>query len=375
MAATDRSLRLWWLVPAVGFLALIALALVFGEAPEQKTQGNSYDASPKGFRAAYVILDELGYPVTRSRRPGDGSVRFVLQPTASLGDAEGTREWVEDGGVLVLGDNTGEFSKAMGLNADVQRLDLREADRPATGPGVKRLAGGPTYVTWPNRHGDVWARADGKPFVTVYPLGDGEVWLLNRPEFVRNRFIGQADNAVLLARMADEVLRDHPGQLAFDEYYHGMRERPGIVRLLCTPPTLWITLEALLILGLVLWRQVPRFGPLRPIPPQRRRSKEEFLDAMASLLERKGDYADAYRTARDGLAREIEREFGLPAGTPPEVAAREAERRRLADRHSVLHVLTAEAVPTGAGPHAFLTALNELETIRHELLDQRRRPR
>jgi 3-deoxy-D-manno-octulosonic acid (KDO) 8-phosphate synthase len=63
MSSHEATSKLWWAVPAVGFLTLLALAVLFGRAPELKGQGNSYDGSEGGFRAAYLILEELGYPV------------------------------------------------------------------------------------------------------------------------------------------------------------------------------------------------------------------------------------------------------------------------------------------------------------------------
>src|SRR5947209_9381775 len=73
--------RLWWAVPTAIFLLLLALALLFGSAENvEKQKGTSYDASSKGYRAAYLLLEELGYPVVRSRRPTVGKIRFVLSP-------------------------------------------------------------------------------------------------------------------------------------------------------------------------------------------------------------------------------------------------------------------------------------------------------
>ena len=55
---------------------LMGLALVFGKPPEQAKVRTSYDASFEGFRAAYLLLDELGYPVARSKRSSTASTRM-----------------------------------------------------------------------------------------------------------------------------------------------------------------------------------------------------------------------------------------------------------------------------------------------------------
>ena len=141
-----------------------------------------------------------------------------------------------------------------------------------------------------------------------------------------------------------------------------------MTELLFRPPALWVTLQGLLLLGLLLWHYAPRFGPLRPPPPPARRSKEEFLAAMAALLERKGDYADAWATARDDLLRELGAELGLPPGVPAEQVLHEAARRRPVHPDPVARRLQAGAP---AGPAAFVQALHELETFREEFFHGR----
>src|SRR5262249_28000186 len=148
--------------------------------------------------------------------------------------------------------------------------------------------------------------------------GRGQVWLIHRPDFLRNQRIGRADNGILLCRLTEAGLRERSGPLAFDEFFYGLRERPSVVGLLLKPPTVWGTAPAVPLLLLALWHHGPRFGGLRAVAPPSRRSAEEFLDAMTALLHRKGDQADAFRTARDDLKLEIEKELGLPAGTAPE---------------------------------------------------------
>jgi hypothetical protein len=372
MPDENRSGKLWWAAPAAVILALLGLAMFFGNGPEKRVHGSSYDASPHGFRAAYLLLEELGYPVVRSKRLGVRDVRWVLFPTKTKDEAAALKDWVRQGGILLLADDSTEFAAHLGMTLRIRKMEDGDKDEEASGLGVAQLAGGSTSVRWPGQSGDVRVRAGDEPFVTVHQLGDGEVWLMNRPEFVTNALLPRADNAVLLTRLATDALNNRPGRLAFDEYFHGMRDRPGVTQLLFQPPALWVTLQALLLLGLVLWHYMPRFGSARPLPPPSRRSKEEFLNALAALLERKGDRAAAFETAADDLARELERELGLPAGTPVEVLAREAGRHRPIDSARLLRLLTrrshAERGNEKVGAAAFVQALNELETIREEFL-------
>src|SRR5205807_1069108 len=94
-------------------------------------------------------------------------------------------------------------------------------------------------------------------------------------------------------------------------------------------------------------------------------------EAMASLLERKGDYAEAFRTTRDGMVRELESELGLPAGTPIETLAREAAQRRSVREEALLESLQGRALRGSAGASSFVKAMNDLESMRSEFFDGR----
>lgn len=362
--------KLWWAIPAAGFLLLMAAAMLLGKQEEVR-RGTSYDASNRGFRAAYLVLESLDYPVARSKRPAGGSSRWVLFPNERADDS-GLESWVQDGGILVLAVDTQDFGRDFGLDVRVRKATEDPGEQAAEGGGISTLAGGKITVEGPGRMGKVWAQAGGQPAVTVYRIGRGEVWLLNRPEFVSNANLKKADNAVLLCRIADELQRRRPGSMAFDEFVHGMRDRPGVVELLLEPPMLWISLQSLALLGMLLWHFMPRFGTLRPMAPVRRRSKEEFLDAMASLLERKGDSREAYGTARDELVRDLERELGLPAGTPWNEIVRETVRRRRVSETRLRRVLDEHTLQrSGPGKAALVKALNELESVRDECFPRR----
>src|SRR5262249_30656307 len=352
-------------------LVLMALAMLFGSEDTAKKQGTSYDASSKGFRAAYLLLEDLGYPVARSRRLSAGTVRLVLQPSTGLKDTGAVDDWVKRGGILVLADTSGDFAKDIGVDLKKTTEESESDELAASDHGITTLSPGKTRIEWPGHPGRVWARAGDSAVLTIYERGRGEIWLLNMPELFDNNHLKKADNAILLARVADEALERRPGSVSFDEYFHGLRDRPSITELLFQPPTLWITLHGILILGLVIWHFAPRFGAFRPERRIRRRSKEEFLDAMASLLERKGDYPAAYRAVRDDLLRSIEAAFGLPPGTRPEELVRIAALYRGKEIESLLKPIT-NSLPDGAGKVAFLHAVNELETTRERFFDRRR---
>ncbi len=370
--------RLWWAVPAAAFLILMTLAMFFG-GPERREHGTSYDASPRGFRAAYLLLDELGYPVARSRRlagpafhPGAekkiSGMRWLLFPTKSTEkDVALFDNWVRQGGVLLLADDGQEFARRMGISLTVQHLENDPEEEAGTGLGLGSLAGGKVRVDWPDQLGEVLVEAGGQPVVTVYRRDRGEIWLVHRPELLTNDYLKKADNGPFLCRLAETMLQKRPGQIGFDEYFHGMRDRPGVMELLLQPPALWGTCHGLFLLGILLWHFVPRFGSVLPPPRSPRRSKEEFLGAMAALLEGKRDYRAAFLPVRTAFLRELEQALGLPAGAPPERIVQEAAQRRPIDQKLFLRLLTESP---GGGAQHFLKAMNELESARDEFFHQ-----
>ncbi len=391
-SALPRSSSLWWLIPAVAVVLLALIALIVGERPDKQSYGTSYDASGSGFRGVYLVLEELGFKVERLRKAIGGDARWVLYPskigTREVGVVD---EWVRSGGRILLAVDDDEFANQLGFAVTVdnghgekKNLPPATGDRSVEGlpnqiqsappykagesfptdiPDASQVYAGPTAVTGP-RGGRVWGRIDDKPLVTIYQHGQGEIWLLNRPDVLTNANIREGDNAILACRLAEATLAGRRGErLAFDEFSHGLRDRPNVFELLLRPPVRAVTLEALLLTGLVIWYFGVRFGPLRHRPPPPRRSKEEFLDAMAELLTRKGDRDDAFRTVRDNFLRRLETDLGLPAGTTIEHTVQEAERRRGLPAAQLRVILAADGPPEGSGAKAFLAALHQLTEL------------
>jgi hypothetical protein len=371
MAAKYGSGQLWWSIPAVAFVVLAILVVLGGGSQEHVGTSSTYDASPEGVRAAYLLLGELGYPVERSKRPASGTVRWVLFPTHAQRDVDLLHRWLRDGGKLFLADTSGKLAEKMDIALQIDQVSQAGDQQAASGLGITQLHGGSTRVSWPGQAGRVEVSAGGEPFITVYRRGRGELWLANRPDFLRNKFIGKADNGVLVCRLAERMLGPTAGRVDVDEYFHGMRDRPGATELLLQPPTVWVTAQALIVMGLVLWHVVPRFGRIPPASKTTRRSKAEFLEAMAILLDRKGDQGDAFRTMRDDLVREIGHDLGLPPETAPEVVARAAGRRRSFSPERFLQLVRSRALPPRAGRAGLVKAVNDLEAIHREFFDGR----
>ncbi len=381
---------LWWAVPAATVLLLALLAMFgVGEPPVRPAPHSTYDASGEGIRAVYLLLDGLGYEVAQSRRLTAGRVRWVLFPQAphtestsddgeilkpksgrrsSSDDAAILERWVRDGGTLLLADESGEFAKLLGIR-------VATSSETETAPVIQdsqqrmTLAPGPTQIKPLDRADRTWPEG-GEPLASVFKRGRGEIWVVHHPEILRNERLRDADNALAVAQLAEVMSHHSAERIYFDEFFHGLRERPGPVQLLLEPPARWVTLQGLAVLALVLWRFLPRFGPLREDPPTRRRSKEEFLDAMAYLLIRKGAHVEAFRTVRDALIRDLCQALGVPSNLPlDELAARAARRQPGLSEDRLARALRRKTPP--GGRDGFLTAIHELESLRRDFFHER----
>lgn len=391
-ASVPAASPLWWVVPAAALVVLPLIGMFFSNGSQEKvSSGSSYDASDGGFRGVYLILEELGYPVERSRRLTGGNIRWILFPAKTTQkEVSSLNDWMQSGGYMLLAVENAEFAEQIGLTVKIrggtssakgkdpsQVTELPKRSKgeahEARAPDVSLVFAGNLEVTGPTG-GKGWGKIDGQPLVTIYQRGKGQIWLVNRPDFLTNANVSEGDNAILACRLAEAMLKERPGnRLAFDEYFHGLHERPNVFQLLFRPPVLTATLEVLVLTGLALWHFGVRFGSLRRVPPRARRSKEEFLNAMSELLARKGDRADAFRTVRDEFLRQLEKELGLSAGTSVKKVVREAERRYGIEPEPLLHLLTTRTLPRGAG--AFLDALHQLEIAANECFQSRSRSR
>jgi len=358
----------WWAVVAGVLLCLSLLAMLSARMPQRPANHGSYDAGDSGTRAAYLLLEAMGIPVSQSKRMAEGNVRWLLFPLADPKEIEVLKDWIQAGGVLLLADPGSEFTRSLGVEVQ-DGADAKDFIELKMGENSFRVEVSNKHIELKNRSGRGWPPNDGEPFVSIITRGRGEIWLLHYPNFVKNSILLRGvqkanENAQVLYRLAQAIREEHPETIYVDEYYHGMRERPTVTDLLLKPPVLWTSLHGLVLLLLVLWAFSPRFGRLLELPPARRRSKEEFLDALANILDKKHAYDYASKTVRDAFVRDLARDLGLPASATTELVIQQAQLRR--------KKVAPERLRRGLLPHhpvndatIFLATLHELDNLRH----------
>lgn len=179
--------------------------------------------------------------------------------------------------------------------------------------------------------------------------GDGEIIVVADPALFANRFLGEADNSVLAARL----MKPAGGTVVFDEFYHGLSVRGNPFYLLTRPGFAAVTVAILLAIGAWAWRTAVFLGPPLPDVEASRRNIGEYLSAMGNYFSRgRGSGAFLLRETREGALRELCRKLHLPVETPEPAAVVSALGRRNTNAARELSAALAEA-------DAALAAANE----------------
>lgn len=154
---------------------------------------------------------------------------------------------------------------------------------------------------------------EGEPetLAAVYAVGDGTITVLADPRLAQNRFVGRADNAVLISHL----LADAHKPVVFDEFYHGLTVRANPLWLLSRFPYDILAASVLAATVLVGWRAAKFLGPPLSPRPASRRTLSEYIEAMARLLNRSQRPTPFLLSEiRHGLLWRIRHDLGLPPG-------------------------------------------------------------
>ena len=339
LARVDRILLSILLLGAL----LVALLHWLFAAPE-KTGGlervpSTFFNVGSGAKAAYDVLDQLKFPVTRLRRRispdslDEVGVLLILRPTVGLAREEvaALEEWVEEGHALVV--VPGSKSDIIAFDRDASHEDVFLDDwftwkEPPVGSEKKTdgfLAAERPALLRKVESGDALtagiaelAVPDGRRFDPKSPCrgylqdalprvfckdhegtiglhaqsGDGSIVALADEYPLTNLGISVGDNGLLLANLVRELSDRYPGKVAFDEFHLGFAERDvspvAIVKLMLSGPWRWAALQAALVGALALFARAVRFGSPQGVVLKPRRQHREFAEAAGRLFDEAG---------------------------------------------------------------------------------------
>lgn len=187
-----------------------------------------------------------------------------------------------------------------------------------------------TELRPPKRPYQTLASAGGQPLLIELSIGEGRLLLLSEPRMLQNVALGRAAHARLAVR-AVERLAAHAGtdRILFEEFSHGGREASTVVDVAFTTRARWVTLQLLLAILVWLLLATRRSRSVVPFEVPPRRSKDEVIDAMASLFLRANDTPGAARRLIELTRRRVQ--SSLPPGAEvhlPSIVASRTGRPR-----------------------------------------------
>ena len=283
---------------------------------------SSYSAASGGAKAAYLLLEELGYNVERwasapNALPDDAhDVVLVLADPyipASSEERMDLQRFVRRGGRVVATGQAAAFLLGLPGISRVPKPSLDWENFSARLPGpVSQQA--PTIslkaqVRWKTTPPpDVAYYGDAQGGTVVHHrMGQGTVvwWASSSP--LTNYGLTQASNLDLFLNSLGEV----PGRrILWDEYYHG--ERLGLWTYLGRTPLPWALLQAGLLSLAVLLTYSRRSGPLVTFQHESRLSPLEFVETVGDLYARKKAAAAALEIAYHRFRSLLAKRLALP---------------------------------------------------------------
>lgn len=335
------------------FIALAVMSRSLNEQPLSVDSYSTYDAAPGGYRALYDVLAREGVRAERfEQRPAflDAGVATLVytEPlagdpraqTPTRADVAALEAWVRGGGsLLYVGyDDAAAAAGILHLprvrspRAAVTGIGSRNARGVDVAPelqafGVARIATSETRrFAAPRGRARLLLGDRQGALVIAYPYGRGNVVAAIDRALFRNAAIATGD----AARLAVALLRTRQrgGVVAFDETPHGYATPERWWSIVPRPFAIALAL-ALAALLVALAGAALRLGPPLVPLPRDDRSTADFLGAVATLFERKGEIRATLVEAATSTSRAIARAYGLDGAASNDAIADRIERQDL----------------------------------------------
>ena len=330
---TDRSI----LIGTVILVVVLGIATaVLGTSRERGRAGypSSYSTQWDGAKAAYLLLERLGYDVGRwNESPtslGTDARDQVLvladpiQPPTSE-ETAALRQFLQNGGRIVA---TGERAAAFLPSAEMfdESDDLEEiafqaqVHTPLTADAGE-ITMAPPFEWHPHAGNQVVAYGNSQTAAVVtYPVGAGRVVWWGSPSPLTNRSIKESGNVMLLLNSIGDSRR----RVLWDEYFHGARG--DLLSYVAKTPLPWVCVQIALAMLLILATYSRRYGTIRMPGKFSRLSPLEFVDTLGSLYNTAHAGSAAVRVAYQRFRFQITRQLGLAGNAPAAEIAKSSAR-------------------------------------------------
>jgi hypothetical protein len=285
------------LIGAGAVLLLLIVAGMLFPSPEEDTTPfpSSYAAGSNGGKAAYLLLQELGYSIERWESPLENlpspedtaTVLVLADPVESITsrDRETLEAWLQRGGIVLA---TG-YRASTALPEHATKFDYEfEWKKFSAGAPSNLNRGIPQITMKPEGYWETKTASEPVIFgdedhavVVSYAHGKGRViwWSGSTP--LTNAGLKEAGNMELLL---NSLGPSQGRRILWDEYFHG--ERPSLLSYFAATPLKWGALQLGIVLLAIFFTYARRSGLVRPLVPEPRLSPLEFVDSLGGLYER-----------------------------------------------------------------------------------------
>ncbi|HTC95818.1 MAG TPA: DUF4350 domain-containing protein [Terriglobales bacterium] len=285
------------LIVAGAVLVLLMAAAVLLSPPEEDMTPfpSSYATGSNGGKAAYLLLQELGYSVARWEASLDklpspteaDTVLVLAEPIegATSQDRQALESWLQKGGtVLATGHAATYFlpQHAAELEYETEWKKFQAGTPSNLSRGIPQITMKPeSYWDTKKAAVPVIFGDEDHAVVVCYSYGKGRViwWAGSTP--LTNAGLKEAGNMELLL---NSVGASQNKEILWDEYFHG--ERPGLLSYFAATPLVWGFAQLGIGLLAIFFTYSRRSGPVRPLATEPRLSPLEFVDSLGGLYQR-----------------------------------------------------------------------------------------
>lgn len=351
-------------------LAIVAVAVVAGAPPPAGPPLDPRSAKPDGTKGLVLLLASLGAHVELDAPvpAGPGRVALVLQDLLDDQARQSLRQWVSDGGTLVVTDPQSDLA-GLELRRDSSQLVTSGVSGPlpraCTEPALAGVAtvdpaGGVLFRPPASDVGCFWS-GDGA-FVDIHAVGRGAIVAMGGPAAFINANLGKADNSVLAASLLAPVPGSRvsfvgPAGLVGGGHKHLLDLVAGRVK-----ESFWQLALAFVLLA--LWRARRHGQPVADAIPVELPGSE-LVVAVGRLLQEGKRHDQAAAILREQLRADLAGRLGLPIDAGPDAVADAVARRAGLDRERIHGALVG---PVPAESADLVRLAQSTEAIRQEVL-------
>ncbi|MGH8898707.1 MAG: DUF4350 domain-containing protein [Egibacteraceae bacterium] len=351
-------------------VAVVGVVVVAGPPGQEGPPLDPGSTGPLGTKALIDTLRELGADVRVTDAVPSPDVATALLLQDDLDDAQhgGLRDWVTQGGRLILTDPTSELAPKISGLTQVGLLDpalTKRCDLAAL-RDVERVAGG--GVVYSGGETRCFPRNRGA-WLVAKRMGDGVVVALGGPTVFVNERLGTADNALLATSLLAPGGRGVRGSSPGTARVTILRPaKPGegdasLTDLL--PPRVRAAFVQLgVAFALVVAWRARRLG--RPVLERTpvRIPGSELVIAVGNLLQQTRGRRRSAALLRADLRRTLTERLGLPPSTPSDAVA-----AAVAARVDAQEVRSALDGPDPATDEDLVRLARAVEGVRQALLE------